>query len=72
MGAMAPYVKCIDPGKTLVHIHRGFLGLKTPLFGVFFKIAKKSMCMSVQWLSMVLNSNLNVLTPKNAPLVYFQ
>ena len=30
-----------DPGKTLVHVPRGFLGLKTPLFGVFFQNYKK-------------------------------
>ena len=36
-----------DPGKTLVHVPRGFLGLKNAPFGAVFKIEKgKYVCLS--------------------------
>ena len=36
----------VDLGKILVRVPRGHLGLKTPLFGLFFKFVELLICMS--------------------------
>ena len=48
-----------------------FRAKNTPFWGFFKLLSKMSLCMSLQWFFMVLNSNLQVPIPKNSSFTRF-